>query len=396
MSLLSLALAAQVAASQPSAPASSPVVPASAPLPPASSPVEPAPEASPAPLVAVAPAARAVTLRVEAQLFASFRAASLGGEAQNQFDLDRGELGLRYGLSDKAGLVLRAEAIRSASPESFFGVDGDSIVARVNRAYGFGTYALGPVRLEGRLGLIRDPWIELLETSYPLRPVSASMAERGGFFSPADLGAALYASAFEGRLELRYASTNGEGLRRQEQNTGKDSTLVLSAYPLATATTRIGVHGLYRDGSLGTALAPDHRAAGAVSLSHPRLKAGAELEYAIGFQSQADRRAAGFGAWASATPYWEWLGLVGRVDHYRADTSLEDGAQRTVSAGASALLPMPGLASVAGVPPNGLSLFVVYQRERAEAQAGPVPGASAALDADRVMLILAAQVASER
>ena len=79
-------------------------------------PFEPAPEAD---------AAATSTLVVDGDVFAGFQTEATDAESSSEFVLDRAELGAAWLWQCRFGTELRLEGVRSAGPNSAFGVAGD-------------------------------------------------------------------------------------------------------------------------------------------------------------------------------------------------------------------------------------------------------------------------------
>jgi hypothetical protein len=348
-----------------------------------------------APIIEVAPlqpkptiaAEKRSTFVIDGQIFTGYQAASVSGELRNEFTLERGEVGARYEFRERGGFNFRLESIRSGGGDSFFGVDGDSLVLRVKRAFGYAAIPVGPGVLSGQAGLIADPWLGLMERENEVRPLGQLLAERGRFFVPGDLGASISYSVFEERASFQYTVTNGEGLQQTEQNTGKNSTFLLSITPLRTQRVQASLHAGYRDGSLGVAFIPNHRTMAGFTLGSAKAKAGGEFILANGYEGLGDKKARGVSAWMSATPYLKWLGVLARFDSLQPDTSLVDASQTRIIAGI--------FADVLTQDRQALRLHLAYQGERFGANAASLPGGSQLLNSDGLLVVLSMQGARQ-
>ena len=281
------------------------------------------------------------------------------GTAHDAFVLDRAKAGVDLGAGP-GGFALRAEAIRSAGPESLAGIDGNSLVLRVERAFGHAGADLGPVRLDGRLGLVPEPFVEAVEGAYELRGVAAAGAEGGGFLPTSDLGATVRAAALDGAVALSLYAQNGEGARDVERNDGTNVGALLA------------VRALRLD--LG-------RGAGAL-LVLAGASAGVEWIRALGAAGDGDREADGWAAWASGEPLQRHAGVFARVDRVRQALGVDGAHAERVRAGLYAnLAPLEA--------PEELRVWLAWDRERFGAAAGPAGGA---LDADRVFVLMSARL----
>ena len=337
---------------------------------------------------AQSPPAPRGTLRVEAEVFASFDHTSTENSELSTFEARRAELGTRW-LADKSrwGAELRFEGVRSAGTESLNGIDGNSMVLRMKRAWAFGRLApFESLGLELRAGLVPDPWIEALEGDYDLRALSATAGEGAELVSPADGGASLRIDALDRRVRLSATVSNGEGYRETELNTGKDTTVVLSVEPLRLslfgAPARVGVHLGWRDGSTGAARLPAGRLLAGLAFVSTRVSGGAEYLYADGAYGR-EVHADALGVWTEGVVLPRWLGLAVRFDRHQADLDLDDSVRERWTMGAFS----SPFGSGSGRDER-LRTWVVAQLESIGQAAPPLPGAAALGDVTRVMFML--------
>lgn len=341
------------------------------------------------------PAQQDLELRLGAEVFSGFVFTNTEAEDFNEFDLTRAEIGADLDWGEHFGGEVRLEAIRSAGPQSLLGVDGDSLVLRVKRAWGKAGVKLGPVAADGRLGLIPDPWIDALQGGYDILGASQTLSERGLFFDTSDLGAQVRASAFDELVELRVAVTNGEGRNQREQNEGKNTTLVVAVRPynfqLGGGEAVTALLFSYRDGSVGVGTARNHRLAAGLTFTSPLANLGVEFVQAEGYLGQDDLNAEGFGLWANAHVWTPWIGLLLRLDHLSPDSDDADNTQRQITAGLYSDLVEP---REDRLDPR-LRLYLLFQDESAGDNGGPIPGAPDAAAAQRVMFLLELGASSE-
>lgn len=256
-----------------------------------------------------------------------------------RFALERTELGGGFVWQRSLAALVRLEAVRSASPQSAFGIDRNSVMPRFRLAYASwsprATLLGASVDASLRGGLIPEPWLERIEGAAQTRGLLALASERSGALSTSDVGLALDLRVAD-VLSLNVSFVNGEGKTEVEQNPGKNVQAILSATPLRLLLFdyqgALALHAGVRDGSVGVASARDQRALGAVTWSHPLFHLGAEAVYAIGLGGRADRELLITGAWGDVPIVPGWLHAVARGDHTR---DLQVGA---ADAGASELL----------------------------------------------------------
>ncbi|MEO8701565.1 MAG: hypothetical protein ABI867_16085, partial [Kofleriaceae bacterium] len=268
---------------------------------------------------------------------------------------------------------LRVEAIRSALEGGSLGVDGDSTVIRVKTAQVSGTYTAGPVRLDGALGFVPDPWIRTLEDDYTVKPLSRTGSERLLGWPTSDLSAVVRASA--GPVRVSVAAGNGEGLRFPERNTGKTTTAVLEVVPVATPELRLVASGVVRDGSIGVGSIRDRRAGGGLTAVTPWVRGGGEVVRAWGIGDRGDLEGLAIAGWADARVI-DHLFVAARG----ATLGFTSGGGRTSTFGGG----------VAVEPwKRGLRIWLAVDRITHSGDAMPLPGSDAG-DATVVMLIASA------
>jgi len=346
--------------------------------------IAPAPEPVP-PRFAPWPTSR---LAFELELYSQARWTNRAGEDLSELRLDRGELGSRVELGTNAAAELRIEAIRSAVEGGSLGVDGDSTIVRLRTAQVLGTYALRRtadhrepfVRLDGAMGFVPDPWIQLLEDGYSLKPLSRTASERLLGWPTSDLSA--LARATIGPARLSVAVGNGEGVRFPERNTGKTTTAVLEIVPLRTRELQLTVAATFRDGSIGVASIRDRRVGAAATLVTPVIRFGGEAVRAWGIGDRAEAEGLAVAGWADGR-------VVERVFVAARGATLgfEGGGRTSTFGGAIAVEPWREHRD--GRSRGRLRLWLAVDRVTSSGAAMPLPGADAG-DATLVMLIASA------
>jgi len=239
-------------------------------------------------------------LTLELEVFSRAEYVARDGDDLSEVRLDRAELGGAVGLGKFATAEVRFEAIRSAAEGGALGIDGDTLVGRVKRGFLRGGYELGPMYVDGALGLAPDPWIATLDDMDTTRPLSRSVSERLLEWSPSDL-AAIARVAF-GPVRLALSVGNGEGLAYSERNSGKTTMGIIEVVPLATADTRVRIFGMARDGSLGAGNTRDHRFGGGAAADSPYVSGGLEYVHALGAYGRGELTGDAFGAWVEGRP----------------------------------------------------------------------------------------------
>ncbi len=280
------------------------------------------------------------------------------------------------------------------------GIDGDSILVRMKRAWAFGDFRVADSHhIHARAGLIPDVYKELLENDYDLRGLAPTMTERASFFSTSDIGAMVGWDGFDRRVRVRAGVANGEGRNQVELNQGKNATLAVTVTPVAfdvhRGPLRMSLHGAARYGTSGAGDAADHRLAAGFTFVGPCPRAGIEFVRAIGYAQRGDLVAQGWGFWANSYFATHWIGGAFRYDTVRVDAARSDsGAHRTTIALYSDLAVAVTSEQVTR-PPLGLGfnlirLFAAVQLDRYGTSATPLPGSGQVADTTRYMLILQA------
>ncbi len=238
------------------------------------------------------------------------------------FALPRAELGGGVVYERWLSGLVRAETIRSASPQSAFGIDGNSLLPRVRLAYAavhpqFVAWDI-PLLVEGRAGIIPNLWLEGLEAHTATRGLAPLPSEQAGLAVSSDLGASASVDVADGVFVVAAAIENGEGKAEVEQNPGKDLTILVGSTPtvavVADDPLRVGLRAAWHDGSVGTASGRNHRGLVAAVASHPRFHVGVEGVWAQGVPGRPDRERLVGGAWADGVIVDGIVGAFARAD----------------------------------------------------------------------------------
>lgn len=344
-------------------------------------------------LVSFAPLSHAAPeLTPRARLKTHFAYLEDDAGATSRFDLDSLELGLLATWGETFRLDAQFDATRSSSPESLFGIDGNSIVFIARRALGALTLPLGPGDLTLSLGLLPDPVISSIE-NLDLRAIDDALADTGRFLPRSDLGASLRYDL--GRLALTLAVTHGEGARDVERDTQKDFIAMIEATPLTfealdeTAELTLLVTG--RTGSRGVGSVPHDHVGASLALVHPRLILALEAHLAWGHEGrQVD--AMGLSA-VSALTLYRGLSLTARHDWLDLDLDLDESSSRTLDLGLLLSIGRlfgaldPELAALG----DSLKLRLAWRHHSTDAAIAPTPGLASSGDADTFVLTLEAR-----
>ncbi len=312
-----------------------------------------------------------------------------GGDDAGRFDLARAELGLAFWRrAPGVGFVLQLDAIRSAGPDSVFGIDGNALVLTLARAYGaYEPFRDGPVTASFRAGLIPDPWLERLEAAYRLRSARATGAEAFGLVARNDLGLVADLGVPSLGLDLRLAVLNGEGARQVELDRSRTVVALLAwhtSFQLLGDAARLDVSAAWRAGTQGAGGGRADRLHAAITLDHPHATVGVEGWLADGHLGRPELSPAGLGAFLAGDFGLPVGGVFFRYDYHDRDRADLDTDLAVFSAGLYADL-------LRGDPilPR-LRLWAGWRGERLGRNAGAIAGAPDATETDTVFVSLEA------
>jgi hypothetical protein len=301
------------------------------------------------------------------------------------FSLPRAQLALALGWGGAAAARVELAAVRSGGETGYIGVDGESIVPRVQIAEArFGWPATG---LLLAAGLVDDPWVALGDAAWGMRAVAATLGEERGWLDRSDLGGTLAWTAPRALATLSVSLTSGEGLRLRERNDGKDLSAVATLRPLALATTGavLEVSFLVRDGSRGLDQVRDHRLGARAAFHAGAFGAGLELLAATGVGGDAARTPKGLSAWVTLDALGPALAFA-RVDATTERLGDPAATAFTARAGGGVRLPFHGALAP-------LALVAAYEATHTGAAAAAVAGAAEATTAHVFWIQLAFRLA---
>lgn len=278
------------------------------------------------------------------------------------------ELGLSRG---GVGGRLVTNAVRAGGETGYVGIDGESVVVRVQVAEA--RYVAPGIGLAVMAGMVDDPWVVPGNDAWQLRAQGPMLAEAQGWLEPADLGGTLAWTSPGDWLSFSATLSGGEGYRRRERNGGQDLAGALTLRPLSglDGESDLSVLIYARDGSRGLGAARDHRlgarAAGAVG----PVMGGVEAMKAWGLDADASRQPRGGSAFVQGAFLGHGLAF-GRFDGVDEQADLDaDHLQRALVGLAFA----PVLGEGSAPPPARLSLAL--QDTRREANARTIAGSPA-------------------
>lgn len=308
----------------------------------------------------------------------------LEGERASAFELGRAEVGARLQW-DFVRAEARFETVRSAQPQSLFGIDGNSLVVRARRVAVGVEASWGPLEVGGRVGLLADPFLDRVEQGFDLRDLTALSAQE--LLDPADLGAQVRLDAWDQRLGVGVGFGNGEGATEGERNDGVDLTAVAYGVPwrgqLFDAPAEARLVAFWRDGSRGAGAVQSDRLGAAATARTHRGSIGVSWVQAQGFADRAQREVTDLAAWANFTLLPGWFGALGQYTRTDLD-STQDAIRQRISAG---LYLEPRLSGA--TPDQRLRLYLTWSRLTFGPDAGPVAGVPEAVDQDILLVRLA-------
>jgi hypothetical protein len=335
-------------------------------------------------------------LFVGAQLFTGFDGTVVGTSPDvvlPAFRLDRAEFGGGGTWHRMVDGVLRFETIRSAQPQSAFGIDGNSLLPRLKLGYGSAqtstTISDVDIAVGLRAGLVPEPWLEMVERHSGQRGLAPLPSERSALLATSDLGATLHLDVAKGLVDARVGLLNGEGKTDLERNASKDIVGVVESAPFAIdvfgAPLSFGLLAGGRWGTRGTGDVVHHRVLGALFASHPSLHVVVEAGLGQGFALRGGAQPASFGVLVDAEPLPTWLGVVARYETASVDLTTQSSLQHHILAGVfTSLGANPGDASFL----RRLRFWAALDASFVDVNAGPIPGLPEAARSLRGLLTL--------
>jgi len=294
------------------------------------------------------------------------------------FSLPRARAGLALTRGEIAAGRAVFSAVRSGGESGAVGVDGESLVARVEIAEVRATWRR--VGLALAAGLVDDAWIVTGDQAWGFRDVAPTLGEEQGWQARSDLGGALAWTAPESLATASLTTHSGEGARYRERNDGKDTTAVLTLRPLALAGSAdaLAVSLMGRDGSRGLNSARDHRAGARLSGALGPVALGAEAALAWGVDGDPQATPRGWSAYATLDDLRRAVAFA-RVDQSTALPGEPDSRALVIRAGGGARL---------GDAPAPLRALAGVERWTSGPQATPIAGADGQAELTRFFLQL--------
>lgn len=295
------------------------------------------------------------------------------GGIDRQFTLPRARAALGVARQGAGARVVMG-AVRSGGESGYIGVQGESIVPRVEVAEA--SYRHRPWGLAVAAGLVDDLWVVPNNTAWSLRSIAPGAAEARGWMARSDLGGVVAWTSPQAWVTAAGALTAGEGLSRRERNGDQDVTGSLVVRPLSGGAhpDALALSILGRDGSWGLGRVRDHRLGARITGAFPGVGLGVEALQAWGVQGDDTLEPWLLSGWAWARPEDFPLAGYGRLDRV---AWTEDTTEQTVGLGLGAGL-ADGLASV----------WVGWEWQTWQAEARAIAGADALAETNALFLQL--------
>lgn len=279
-------------------------------------------------------------------------------------------------LTDQTyGARVAFEGIRSGGVSSPVGIDGESIVARLQIAEAWMRFANLGLRIGA--GIVDDPFIITANDAWLIRAVAPTLTEENGWLERSDLGAIVSYTA-PGEIASAVVSiTSGEGARFVERNNGKNTTGMLIVRPFAVSdqAERLTVSLYGRDGSRGLGSARDHRLGGRLTTDIGPAHIGAEAMWNYGLTGDPDQTPWGWSLWGRAGLPLN-LAAFARADQTTAIS--EEPTSRTTT-----------LRGGVGWQPAPLAMFILGAEQRSLGeQAAVTAGADGASQSTTLYVLL--------
>jgi hypothetical protein len=200
--------------------------------------------------------------------FFSYTHTGIDGKDFNRFDFDRVYLTSKCQLFEQGKVQLTSDVFRNSATGSYYA----GLSVRLKFAYFDYAPATG---VSIKIGMIPTHWFGLIDQYWKYRGLAASVADRAGYISSADLGFSV-AYALPGKFgELSGYMFNGNGYAAPETNRFKDVAfrLNVSPFPDDPALKQLLVAGhWYKGSNIST-----------TSLALPRDRYGVFLSYGYSF-----------------------------------------------------------------------------------------------------------------
>lgn len=301
------------------------------------------------------------------------------GGVDRTLSLPRARVSLGMEQQDVGARVILG-TVRSGGEDSYIGVDGESLVARVELAEA--RLKVPELGLVVAGGLVDDLWVVRSNLAWGHRALAAGLAEETGWQDRSDIGGTVAWTSPESWASVAASITTGEGLARRERNAGLNTSVLWVARPLAAAVTpsALEVAVFARDGSRGLGLARDHRLGGSVSSTVGPVQGAVEHLRTYGVGGNSLRMPRGSSVWVAAAPGVPFAGLV-RLD--RIDESADYDGDRTHVLRVAAGVPWPPQSEQA--PARVMAMMERHDRQVAVTQ---LAGARA----ERVHVVVGLQI----
>ena len=329
---------------------------------------------------AASPVGRSGTLRMETA--GGYAYTTPSASLEHAFVLTRGRIALQLGLNEFVSTRWAVDAVRSAPATGYIGVDGESILPRIQVAEVATRWPSARLRLT--MGVVERPWSAQGNADWGLRPVAPTLIEREGWLEAADLGGTLTWTLPDGMGALWTAFLSGEGYRRRERNEDKSMVLGARLTPLAALDPQLhdalvlGV--LVQRGRFGVSEARQHRTAFRLTGGLEWLRGGLEYTVVEGVDGDAAPEPTGLGFWVRVMPYGPLL-TYARLDWVQELPTVDESQRWIVDTGL-------GIRLHEAAAGERAYFLIGYTRQEAGQQALGIAGASGVAKVDTILIQL--------
>ncbi len=288
-------------------------------------------------------------IKVGVTLFADYTLQSspdVTDAAGNKVNFNAFQIGRTYiNLTGQVHHLLSFRITPDIRPETGTG-------SALNGSYTFRLkYAFAQVNLDDwmtkgswvRLGMQQTPFIDYEESVYRYRFQGPVFADREGYLSSSDAGAAFHTNFKNNYGDVHAGIYNGETYSKLETNNRKAFQVRGTFRPMPMARTLRGLRlTAFYDADAPVSHGKRNRFVADASFEHKLLNAGftylAAKDQPLPTASTTDGR--GFSAWVTPKTTKGWEGLL-RYDHLEPNTNDDDRKNRTI-AGIAYWLPVSG------------------------------------------------------
>jgi hypothetical protein len=197
----------------------------------------------PLPVFAQAAPAQAPAIDFSGVIFGNYQCrtdsaakAQAGGKSPNKFDIERVYLTFRMPAGDRTAIRVTTDIFQNAATGYYGGWVVRLKYGYVNRELSKNTFGVSGLTSAARIGMLHTVVVDHMEGYWP-RSLGTVGAEKNGFFSSSDVGAATLFTLPNHRGEVYATLTNGSGYTAAESDRFKDFGARVSLTPFANGST---------------------------------------------------------------------------------------------------------------------------------------------------------------